>query len=227
MKKTIFFFLVLVFCYACESDVPQKQSPQTIFAELFVRYLQNESALKTEATFKEGKDASTATWKEFTDGVKLDGQFMKFKNHKDKLMRYQLKSRNKYAGQYTFEVADQTLKDFKVTLGMTDIKNFQVDNPIIPKKGMRLSWDGDALQEDEKLVLLFSDENNKAYSCTITGPTPKSEKQISPAILPDMIPGKGQLYLVKKKQVQQNGKNQQVNGNIEFYTNSKEIVVGK
>ncbi len=227
MKKAIFFSLVLVFCYACKSDVPQKQPSQTIFAELFVRYLQNESALKTEATFKKGEDISTATWKEFTDGVKLDGQFMKFKNLKDKLMRYQLESRNKYAGRYTFEVVDNVLKDFKVTLGMTDIKNFQVDNPIIPGKGMLLKWEGDPLQEDEKLVLLFSDENNKAYSCTITGPTPKSEKQISPAILPDIIPGKGQLYLVKKKHIQQNGKYQQVKGNIEFYTNSKAIVVGK
>jgi len=69
---------------------------------------------------------------------------------------------------------------------MAPIEQFFIKDQVSKSKGMTIAVNGGLLSSREKLVLLFSDRNNRAYSITIEGPTTGIEH---------FIPGKRSIFL--------------------------------
>ena len=83
---------------------------------------------------------------------------------------------------------------------------------------MTLVAQGSQLEQGESLVLLFSDQDNQASSITINGPSTSIEHFIPGKNLINLNLGKGQLYLVKKRQKSSIKDNFISVSAIEYYT---------
>ncbi len=227
--KYIFFIGLLFFIGSCASEatsdstVPDKNDQQ-LYADFFIRFLTTENALKAEAQFKEGLNKTNAIPKEFPDAVQFDGLDMKLKKIKSQLLRYSSEQRKMYQGKHKFGLTNEGEK-YEVSIQMSPIKNFDVEQPLRVGDGIDISWEGDPLRKNESIVLLFTDKNNKASSYTINGPTNGNNSKVPAAKSPKLESGNGQLYLVKKQEVVGKNNNLDYKSNVEYYTISKPIVI--
>ena len=73
--------------------------------------------------------------------------------------------------------------------------------------------------------MLFNDENNKAYTVELRGPTNSKEIPITAAQLEKLPIGKGQLYLVKKKLETTTTETIRITAAAEYYTDTIEIEI--
>lgn len=196
-----------------------------LFSEYFVRYLEAERQIKAYATFFEGDSLPTAVPKAFLGGVSLQGSAMEARNLMDKATRYTITRTGDYTEAFEFKYKDDQRVENSHTISMSPIKNFVVAPQIHKSEGLTLTVEGGELSKEESLVLLFNNENNKASSITITGPSQGIEHRIPADNLNGLNTGKCQLYLVKKKNELFESPDTYTVSSIEFYSNTVEVEV--
>ncbi|MEO0585805.1 MAG: hypothetical protein AAF135_26580 [Bacteroidota bacterium] len=188
---------------ACKRNVDPTEDPpksRFIFAEYFIRYLEPESEIKAHASFYEGDTLNPSEPKTYLGGVIFQGNKMKARELTDNSIRYTITTRGKYREDFLFQHRDDEGNHWEYEIQMSPIKDFFIKDDIISKSdGMTLVVNGGLLTDEESLVLLFTDEDNKASSLTIEGPSNSIEHFITPESLETLTPGFGQLYLVKKQ----------------------------
>ncbi len=210
---------------SCKSE-KKEPAPPHLFAEFFVRYLEAEQQVKAHASFFEGDSIGTAMPRAFASGVAFQGSAMESRQLPGGTIRYTIERQASYAESFPFrfQPASGTVREF--ALSMTPIDTFSVQGGQASKsKGMALSAPGGRLEKNESMVLLFSDEHNRASTINLQGPSPGDTYRIPAAKIEPLTLGTNKLYLVKKKRLVERSDTLSILADMEYYTGTLEVEV--
>ncbi len=223
--KSFSLYLVLLTAifvfFGCQSDQTSKE--ETLFANYEIRYLQEEKQFRAQLSYSSG-DSLTRKPKHFPT-VNFGKYAMERRNLRSKGIRYQYEKNIPYPSPMSFRTIDKNNIEMNHQITMSPIDSFYLEENIEKSKDLNLTWLGAPLKANETLVLLFTDQENKASSQIVRGPTKQSTITIPSNRLSELSIGKGELYLVKKQWSQKLDKNVQTNSLIEFYTRAIDIEV--
>ncbi len=223
-----FLSIFILFVSACESDKKAEisNSKDHFFVRSYVRYLQTEKELKAEISFKKGDTLKTAV-PVILDEVIFEGEKVSPQNlGKSYGVRYDFRKRGPYRDQYEFNFRGGPIEQTSHILKMNPITEFLIKEGTINKKeGMTINWKGEALNKDQQMVLLFTDEQKKAFPIKLKGPTQKPEVFIPRIKTKNLTTGKGKLMLIKKQFTETKEGNLTKVSEIEFYSNNLDIEV--
>ena len=220
----LFFIIFLITSCQPDSKTAQSENKKTTYANLYLRYLQTEKKVKGEAFFKIGESAQKGKAHEYPKGVFFDGGNMNMKKAVGRKL-YRSERNSEFKSSYEFEMNPKGDGAYNYNLKINPIASFKIENGVSKSKGIQLSWEGSNLSKDEELVLLFTDNMNRAFNLNIQGPTNSPTIAVGKEKLTNMKYGKGALYLVRKYKAEQKKDGIQINAVSEFYTNSIEIEV--
>jgi len=165
-------FFALFLFFACKADKKTKTNEQPfISSSYYLRYLEAEKELKTEATFRQGDSLTNATAKTY-EGVFFNNVEMSFKKLSDTNQRYILNSIGKFPSEgivFSF-INDKGHKESQ-TFSFSSMKNLATKGPVSKSKGATIIWEGEALTVQESVICLFSDKNNRTTNTVLKGPT--------------------------------------------------------
>lgn len=207
-------------------EAPPPEAPNHLFAEFFVRYLQAEGQIKAHASFFEGDSIQSAVPKAFAGGVAFQGIGMNVRNLPGGTIRYTFEERGEYADTFLFRFQDGLGQNREAALSMAPIDSFAVAGGQASRStGMSLYASGGKLSPEERMVLFFSDADNKASTIMLSGPSAGDTYRIPAAKVETLRPGGHTLYLVKKKKTAIKGDTLSRVADIEYYTNTIDIEV--
>ncbi len=227
MKVTYpFLFFSIIFLSACQPDSrpTQIEDKKITFANFYLRYLQTEKKVKGEAYFRKGADPVQGTAIDYPNGVFFDGGSMEMKKAVGRKL-YRAQRSADFKSTYQFEMNPKGTDSYKYDLNINPIFNFKIKNGVSKSKGIQLTWEGSNLNNEEELVLLFTDNQNRAFNIDIQGPTSSPEVFIDSEKLTKMKYGKGSLYLVRKFKSKEKKSGLHLNAISEYYTSSIDIQV--
>ncbi len=214
--------IIIFSIFNCQADSKAESSASTkhIFAKYYVRYLQTEKELKAEAYFKEGDTLSKARSIVLANVI-FENTPMEAQNlGKNYGLRYAYRKNGPYRKQYEFKYKDEELGQFSHFLDMSPITDFLIKEGSISKKaGTTLVWKGDPLTDNQELILLFTDQDKKAFPIQISGPTDRTEVFIPNEKITDLSLGEGKLMIVKKQVIESQETNFAKISEMEFYSN--------
>ena len=220
----VYLFVVVLIFGGCNSYEPSNASP-FLLSEYFVRYLQSQKQIKAHASFFEGDSLATVHPKTFFGGVSFQGSGMVPKDLAGKATRYTLTRKGEYEGKFQFRYKNDENEDQAHVIEMSPIEEFLLQGDISKSNGMTLIVRGGLLEKKESLILLFSDDQNRASTVTVQGPSNSIEHFIPPTNLANLSLGTGKLYLVKKKEeIVEKGRQRTISV-IEFYSNTIDVEV--
>jgi hypothetical protein len=226
MNRTVF-FLLCASCLAlsaCEGAGAESRAPH-VFAEYFIRYLEEERQLKAHAAFFEGDSLQAAQPKVIAGGVALQNIAMSRRDLGGRGIRYTLDRSADYEPPYRFSYRDDRGLFREHLIDMSPIANFFIKGQISKSLGMAIVVEGGLLKHGESLLLLFTDAEQMATSISIGGPTSTIEYALPPHALANLNPGPGWLYLVKKQSATIQGQTQTTFSAIEYYSRTINIEV--
>lgn len=229
MRQTLFIiFFGGTFLLACgckEAASGQEKPKEKLYIDFFVRFLADESQLKAQATFSEGISPDEAKPKHIEGGVAFQNSGMIERNIQSKIIRYESIREGEYADDFPFQFKDDEGNQRAYNLKMSPIEAFFLKGEISRSKGMTIVVNGGLIKANEQLVFFFSDEDNKAYSITLSGPAKTIEFVFESAQTAPLHLGPGKLYLVKRQDNQQENDEISLVSSIEYYTKAIDIEV--
>lgn len=224
----IILLLSVVFILSnCKSDKNTEETPH-LFADYYVRYLETERQIKAHAAFYEGDPIPTARPIQFNSTVYFQGEPMNARRLPPNTIRYIYNGVGEYLPSgFTFQYQDPNNKTRKEVLKMSSIEDFSIRNEASISKGLTLDLQSTPFQENESLVLFFTNlGNNQAYSLEYKGLI-DNPLFVEPTELEKLTPGKYILYLVKKQETILQKENTDVSTTVEFYSKTIEIQILK
>lgn len=222
MRLTTLGLLTAILLMAgCKSD--QKASSK-LFADFFVRYLQDVAEMKAQASFNEGDSLTTAMPKTIQGGVAFQGSGMEMRTVQNSLVRYTIQRRSLFNPPFNFSYQGSNGEMQSYTVPLLGIDSFYVRGDASISKGMTLVLKGAPYTPEEGLVLLFSDSNNNAQSLSFKGFS-GNELFIPAENLTILKPGTWKLYLVRKISKIESTPTSNILGAGEFYTRTIDIDV--
>ena len=217
MSHIIRLFLLLVCGTAIHCQSPVNNQKQTLFADYYVRYLQAEKQLRAEATFMTGDSLQNAESTRFK-AVFFQGGAMDERNLRERGIKYRSDRNGDYTSPFEFKL-DQESGDAGIqSFNMSPVESFQFESDVSLSNKNQIVWTGEKLNDQESLVIMFTDKNNKASFVNISGPTNSPAAEFMPAPLESLTSGPGTVYLVKKQISQKVSSTQQISATIEYYT---------
>lgn len=227
-KKILWGFLLpslISLCVCCKNQTHEANNSPTLFADFYVRYLHDEKLTKAEVSFREGESDSTAVSKDF-DEVLFFGRQMEARDWgPEKGILFSTEFTENYPGEYFFQFGDDNAEKRKFSLKMAPLTGYAFQGPVSKLSGANLTLEGELPGEGEKLILLFSNEENKTGAVEIPDIAGKKSFNIKPQALISLSSGKNLVYLVKKKLEfsTENGIN--ASALIEYYSTSQTVEV--
>lgn len=202
----------------------EKEAGPTLFGNLYVRYLQDGKEIKAEASFFEGDSVQLATPVSILGGVSFQGSGMESRNIQDKLIRYQYQNVGDYPSSFIFQAQDHNGAPSSFQLEMAPVSSFSFPDSI--RRSQEFSLDiQPAPGPGESMAILFTDAAGKASLVEV--PAPISQKiTLSPGQLAALTPGLNQVYLVKKQHSAIQKGRFDVQCQVEYYTEVKEVEIG-
>lgn len=195
-----------------------------LFADFFVRYLQDVAEMKAQASFNEGDSLTTASPKTIQGGVAFQGSGMEMRSVQNTLVRYTMHRRSLFNPPFNFSYQGTNGEIQSYTVPLLGIDSFYVRGDVSITKGMTLVMKGAPYTPEEGLVLLFSDSNNNAQSLSFNGFS-GNELFIPAEKLAILTPGPWKLYLVRKISKIESTPATNILGAGEFYTRTIDIDV--
>lgn len=219
----VLFILLLSACQANEK--PNRTNAKPLFINYEVRYLEQEKELRALASFKEGDSLEVAVPKEFSN-TSFQGSAMDKQVLGERGFRYILSRKGPYSANLDFGYKNDDGIPVNYDLNMPEVGEFSIKEGTINKNtGATVMWKGEPLDDTQSLVLMFTDEKNKASSISVKGPTNLSEISLPLEALAKMASGNVQLYLVKKQILRTQEENQSILSVVEYYTSPIQIKV--
>lgn len=226
MKYIIFFFFAISL-FACSNDTSNSTNTDIKqYADYYIRYLAGEKQLKAEAVFKKGTNPSKAIVSQpegsiFLNQQKLKGLFMSKSN-----IRFQYEGTNQLGKDYVFRFVkdDNTKIDFDA--GLNAITNFSIKGAASKSKGITINWEGGPLSEREELVVLITDEKNKAATQTFKA-SPNNSVSLGADKLTKLTTGKGFVYMVRKNFGEEKIQDLYIKSAAEYYTDKIDLDIVK
>ena len=213
--------LCLTLWTSCQPS-PSQSGPR-LYGELYVRYLASERQLKAEASFLEGDSLADARPVSFEQGISFLGSGMVPRSLPGEVTRYQYQEKLDYPESFRFGLIPPQGERVEVEFSMEPLGDFTIDGEVSKTSGFTLRAQGSTLSDEESLILLFSDANNKANTIILKGPSEKIQHTFLGKQLSGFALGKHQLYLVKKRQSTLENDWLSANAVIEYYTAIQQV----
>ncbi|HMN91337.1 MAG TPA: hypothetical protein PKD70_14750 [Saprospiraceae bacterium] len=210
-------FGLVVFAVACRNDSYNKSTEQ-LFADFSVRYLEGEKQIRALASFMQGDSLPTARNFAPQGGVSFQGLPMEQREFPKGGVRYTYKGTANYAPNFLFTFKDAKGNIQQQGLTMSPIRNFSVRGIASRAKGITLELDAEPIADDESLLLLFTDEQNRSASILLPGPFPTGSILVPKSYLQGVFPGKNQFYIVRRRTLPNRRIGLDVKSNVEFYS---------
>lgn len=215
---------VFILLPGCQPEAPA-EGASTLHANLFVRYIYPDQEYKAEVVFKEGDSLASAEPTTAAGEVLFLERTLPANQLGEQLVRYDRRFRADFQPEMTFQLANLAGARVPVNLALRAITELDISPIINRETSFLFSCAPAELQEDEMLILLFTDADNRAASITIDGPANLAQLQLSGSELSQLVPGTGSVYAVKKKDGQE-----QVNGinthwSIEYYSDERPVQI--
>ena len=216
--------LLLLVGLSCESSKKESTNNKKLIVDYYVRYLQSDKQVKAEISFSEldsiGKTMPKIMTEVLFQQKALDGK--RILNR----YRYQLTESASFEDNYTFDYRRNGEGFIKQEIAMSPIEAFEIKNKQVSKtESTILTLKGTAFKENEQLVLLFSDKNNKTATVTFDNLSMDQSLTILPKQIADLTIGKGSLYLVRRQIINDTLDNLVLTGVTEFYSTVEEIEI--
>jgi hypothetical protein len=227
MKNWSFFFFFSFFFLLVGCQTTPSASGPRLFAELYVRYLEDGQQIKAEASFLEGDSLSTAQSVDLPKGVSFLGSGMGERKLQGNFTRYQYENFGEYPSTMRFRArrSETEFTDFEASLSA--IQSIDFPDTLFLGRAHAFSIAPDGLKEDQSLVLLLTDSTGKSIPVELSGPVKKGGLQLSPTQIEGMAPGKGSLYIVKKQTERKETRQSTSVFTIEYYSKSVEFWISK
>jgi len=223
--KLLFASIFFVFIASCQTTPEKSDKNQpTTFAHFYMRFLQSDTQVKSTATFSRGMTQETSQPIKIEKGVFFYNSNMNEKFLKDFGVRYSYDFKDAFSDKYLFRFIDPLKGKMEHHLKINSISNFSIKE-ISKSKGIKISWEGKPLNENETLIILISSEKNKLTTLEVKGKTDTPNISISPSKLGALDLGKSKLYLVRKQFQVIQEPNFAGLSETEFYTNETEVTV--
>jgi len=219
----LLFFAISLF--ACSNDTTNSTNTDIKqYADYYVRYLAGENQLKAEAVFKKGTDSSKAISVQPEGSIFLNQQKLKSFFLSKKNIRFQYEGDKILGDDYIFRFVkdDNTTIDYDA--GLKDIKSFSISGIASKSKGITISWEGSPLSDREEIVVLITDEKNKAATQTFQS-SPNNAVTISADKLNKLSTGKGFVYLVRKNFGKEKIQDLNIKSAAEYYTDKIDLEI--
>lgn len=216
--RYLFGILILCTLAACQNEQAAANEVK-LFANYYVRYLQNEQQLKAEASFKKGLEKENAKKIDLAGEIRLLNTPLIPININGSILRYQLEQKTKLKPNYEFVLEHDSGELSKHKIEISPIREFSLENGVASQsKGFQLNWEGANLSENDRLLIMITDQNDKAHSITINGPTSGQSAAIQGTDLLGLATGNGYIYLVKKSNQEEIQNKTVINSLAEYYT---------
>lgn len=187
----------LILLFACSrQDTPP--SPK-IFEDYYVRYVHDDGQWKAQARFFEGDSLETALPKRFRTSPDFQDKKLEARQLSEEIITYSIDYNAEYSQSMTFQYQSETGEPIRVDLSMPPLPDFTIDSIISLSSGATVTWKAQPLKQEESLIFLFTDEQNRAGSVVIEGILTDSTLLLTPTQLQSLTPGHNKLYLVKKQ----------------------------
>lgn len=221
----ISFFGLFLF-FACKADKKTNTNEQAFISSgYYLRYLEEEKELKTEATFQQG-DSSANTQAKTYSGVFFNNQEMAFKKLSDANQRYILNTKGDFPSEnIVFSFINDNGQKESQQFSFSSMKNLATKGPASKSKGITVTWEGQALTAQESVICLFSDKNNRTTNTILKGPSEGSQINIPAEKLSALTKGIGKLYLVRKNRIRKDELRRSSFAVLEYYTTAIDIEV--
>ncbi len=228
VKKTsnflIAFILLLSFSFSCESLQKESKQIKKMQVDFYIRYLQSDKQVKAEISFSEMDSIKKIVPKRMDevlfqgnalDGAKVSNQY-----------RYQTMKTNDFAELYTFAYRLNGQEIQEQQIPMQSITDFVVKkNKISKAAGTTITFETTLLKENEGLVVLISDENNKTSTIEIETFPADFMVKILPEQITNLALGTGTVYVVRKQLVEMDQPAAHLKGRTEYYTKVRELEI--
>jgi hypothetical protein len=231
MKKIqpILLFGIITFLIACQTEAPKEeksdQSKPSTFANLYVRFLQNENQTEATATFRYGMTPQQTKPLKMEKGVFFHNGNMVERTIPEFGTRYQTYYDGAFSQTYRFQFQDPLKGKTDHIVEMNPISDFSFAGEVSKSKGATLSWDGLPLSENEVLIFLINDAKNQSSSFELKGNTNTSKINIASKHLSQLELGVAKIYLARKQSQVEQKPNLIILAETEFYTNEKDVTI--
>lgn len=219
----ILVLLLSAFLPACQSPPPEEE-PEHRIADFYVRYLETERQIKAFAGFYEGDSIAGGRPLSVSGGVDFQELDMEKRTLVDRGIRYTVTRTANYPEHFsfTYRLGDEEQQH---RFAMAPLNNFFFEGPVSISRGAKLVIEGEPLQSEESLILLFTDEENKTSKVRVSGPSPDNTFRLSPEQLAAIPPGPSLLYLVKKRSLIEEQPYRTVISAAEYYTKTLSLEI--
>jgi hypothetical protein len=197
-----------------------------LFARFYARHLAEDGKTMAEVSLMEGNNKKQAQQTHLSGGIFYAGGAMEEQNLSSvNKLRYKSERQEAFEGSFDFVFAYPEGEEQSFSMPLAEITDFSLSNPLRKSKGALLKWSGSPLDQDETLVLLISDSEQKAATLEIKGPSSENSIEVRPEKLEGIAAGEARFYLVRKKTYQQKAGKWEGSGTAEYYTKSRVIQV--
>ena len=226
LKQLVFYWFIglLFFLNACQPTVQKAEKKQKLFVKHYVRFLQNDRLYHAETQFLSGDSLHNAHAVKMEE-ASFQGGSMEVREVPGRAIHYKTERSGPFQSQLKFKYRDEKGRRHSTDYTFEPIPSFLLKNGISKSRGLTLVWKGLPLQDRESLLLFLGDQDNKATSTTIPGPTSRAEVQVDGEFLKDLEPGKGNLFLVRKQEGKQAEEERVINYELEYYTQPIEVEI--
>jgi len=217
---SIFSSVCLVLLLACNNspvESASKASTSTLFAEYYIRYLEEEGQLRAQVSYLEGDSLSNAQPIALSS-VFFQGGAMEMRKLNAKSIRYRSERVMPYTPPFNFTYNLKEGAAAQHDLIMDPILDFSLEGDLRHSGQTVLQWEGKPLKAEEAIVLIFTDQKNQTSAINVVGPSKDTRVVIRGEDLKKLTPGEIKFYLVKKKKTQEQSENTVNSSTVEFYT---------
>lgn len=221
MKQIIFSLSIICGCLACGTA---PKSTELRLLDCYARFLEDESSLMAEATFRRGPTAAEAQPAEMPGGIAYNNTAMSVKSQTG--LTYAIKQQNSGVPAHTFSWKNARNESQAFVMPMPAMSDFQFDkSPLSLGQPAQLRWKGPQMGADETLVLLWDNEQHGTVTMQVSGATLQNAIDFPAAELRKLKPGEWSLYLVRKKVSRGTVDGIEARGVAEFYSTTKRFTV--
>jgi hypothetical protein len=211
----------LVFTSSCSEET--KTPKKTLTGNFYVRYLEKGSTERTEAHLFLLDTSKNKTPYVLSEGIELSKDKMNSKWISDKLHRYQLEKKIAFREKVDFKLKDLSGNELTNSISMIPLKNLTLPEEIKLDNGIKLDFSKSKLDFNEKLNILFTNENGLTKVVSVLGPQ-NSSYRIN-LLEQDIKKGPWSYYFVKRKEQIREGNNIFLHNAYEYYSTDRQTLI--
>lgn len=228
--KSILIMLLIILTYSCKPEESVVEVPESTWISVYARYLAPDQAYKTEVTFFKGDSALTALPSKIEGTVIIGDQTMQSRQLSDNMIRYQADFNGDFRKELSLEIEAKNIDRKQLPIRFKKTPEVQVaQQKISLSQGGEIIFPTSVQLDDfEEIIIMLNDSKKQTASISIKGPSSLEKIAISSEMIASLKNiGTGNFYLLRKRSVKTDDKNEFWDSLIEYYSDEIEVEIVK